>query len=65
MIIVQTVHAHGDEITYLTRIFAAAAVTGAHHLVVNDDVDAVGAMPPLAEAIIDHGHIHRLQCLGS
>lgn len=50
---------------YLTRVLAAAAVTGAHHLVINDDVDAIGSMPSLAEAIIDHGHVHCLQRLGS
>lgn len=50
---------------YLTRVLAAAAITGAHHLVINDDVDAIGSMPSLAEAIIDHGHVHCLQRLGS
>jgi len=62
---VQTVRAHDDESArYLTRVLAAAAITGAHHLVVDDDVDAVGPMPPFAHAIIDHGHVHRLQRLG-
>lgn len=63
--IVQTARAHDDEtVCYLTRVLAAAAVPGAHHLVINDDVDAVGPMPPFADAIIDHGHVHGLQRLG-
>jgi len=48
----------------LTRILTAATVTSAHHLVINDDVDAIGPMPSLAEAIIDHGHVYSLQRLG-
>lgn len=63
--IVQTVHTHDDETAYLTRILTAATVTGAHHLVINDDVDAIGPMPSLADAIIDHGHVYSLQRLGS
>lgn len=63
--IVQTVRTHGDESAHLTRILTAAAVTGAHHLVINDDVDAIGPMPPLTEAIIDHGNVYRLQRLRS
>lgn len=63
--IVQTVRTHDDEIAYLTRVLTATAITGAHHLVINDDVDTIGSMPSLADAIVDHGHIHCLQCLGS
>lgn len=63
--IVQTVRTHDDETAYLTRILTTATVTGAHHLVIDDDVDAIGPMPSFTEAIIDHGHVYSLQRLGS
>lgn len=35
------------------------------HLVVDDDADALGPVPPLAHPVVDHGHLHRLQRLGA
>lgn len=47
-------------INYLTGVFATISVSGTHHLVVDDDVDALGLVPVLALAIVDDGHVDHL-----
>jgi hypothetical protein len=54
-----------DSVIYLTGIFAAIPISGAHHFVVDDDVDAFGGVPVLALSVVDDGHIYHLQGLGS
>ena len=44
----------------LAGVPAAVVVAGAHHLVVDDDTDALVAMPPLALSVIDGGDIYYL-----
>ena len=49
----------------LTRVLATAVVTSAHHLVVDDHVNPLLPVPLLALPVVDHGHVHHLQGLGS
>ena len=49
---------------HLAGVLAAAPVAGAHHLVVDDDVDAVALVPLLTQPVVDDGHVHGLQGLG-
>jgi hypothetical protein len=48
---------------YLTRILSTASVSSAHHLIIDDDVDAIGFVPPLAESVVDDWHVDGLQGL--
>ena len=45
----------------LTGVFAAPVVAGADHLVVDDHVNTLIAMPTLAFAIFNHWNVHNLQ----
>ena len=45
----------------LTGVLAAVVVPGADHLVVDDHVDALPFVPPLALAVVDHRHVHNLK----
>ena len=45
----------------LAGVLAAVVVAGADHLVVDDHVDALPAVPPLALAVLDHRHVHNLK----
>lgn len=47
--------------THLTRVLRPFPVTGAHHLVVDYDVYAVGLVPPLALSVVDDRHVDGLQ----
>lgn len=49
--------------THLARILRTFPVTGAHHLVVDDHVYAVGLVPPLALSVVDDRHVDGLQRL--
>lgn len=51
--------------THLTRVLSAGSVSRAHHLVVDDNVNAVRTMPSLAYPIVDNGHVDGLQCFRS
>ena len=44
----------------LARVLASVVVAGAHHLVVDDDPDALVAMPALALAVLDRGNVNNL-----
>jgi hypothetical protein len=44
----------------LARVLASVVVAGAHHLVVDDDPDALVAMPALALAVVDGGNVNNL-----
>ena len=48
----------------LAAVLAAPIVAGAHHLVVDDHVDPLLPVPLLALPVVDHGHVHHLECLG-
>ena len=50
---------------YLARISSAEPVASAHHLVVNDDVDAFACVPVLALAVINDGNVDHLECFRS
>ena len=45
----------------LAGVLAAVVVPGADHLVVDDHVDALPPVPPLALPVLDHGHVHHLK----
>lgn len=47
----------------LAGVLASLIVARAHHLVVDDNVNPVGSMPPLANAIVYYRNVHRLQSL--
>lgn len=49
----------------LARVLATVAIARAEHLLVDDHVDAVLPVPALADSVLDHGHIHGLQRLGT
>ena len=48
----------------LAAVLASRVVTGADHLVVDDDVDPLLPVPLLTLPVVDHGDIHHLQRLG-
>lgn len=50
-------------VTHLARILRSFSVTGAHHLVVDYNVYAVGLVPPLALSVVDDRHVDGLQRL--
>ena len=50
---------------YLAGISSTEPVSGAHHFIVNDDVDAFACVPIFALAVVDDGNVDDLQCLGS
>ena len=45
----------------LAGVLAAVVVPGADHLVVDDHVDALPTVPPLALAVLYHRHVHHLK----
>ena len=47
----------------LTAVFAPAVVAGAHHLVVDDHVDALVAMPTFTLTIVNHGNVNHLKII--
>jgi len=49
----------------LAGVLAPVAVSRTEHLLVDDHVDPVLPMPALADPVFDHGHIHRLERLGT
>ena len=51
--------------SYLARILATVDVAGAHHLLVDDDVDALLTVPLLTHVAVDDGNVDHLQLLGS
>jgi len=49
--------------THLARILRSFPVTGAHHLVVDYNVYAVGLVPPLALSVVDDWYVDGLERL--
>ena len=45
----------------LAGVLATPIVASADHLVVDDDIDAFVAMPPLAFSVVNHWHIYHLE----
>jgi len=50
-------------ITHLARILRSFPVTGAHHLVVDYNVYAVGLVPPLALSVVNDWYVDGLERL--
>jgi hypothetical protein len=48
---------------YLAGILTASPVSCTHHLIIDDNIDAVGLVPAFTEAVVYHWHIHSLQSL--
>ena len=47
----------------LARVLAPVVVAGAHHLVVNDHINALVSVPTLALAVVNHRNIHSLKVI--
>ena len=45
----------------LAGVLAAVVIPSAHHLVVDDDIDALVPMPLLALSVVYHRDVHHLQ----
>lgn len=52
---------HPLAVEYLAGVPPSVLVPGAHHLVVDADVDALLPVPRLAHRVVDHRHVHELQ----
>lgn len=48
---------------HLAGILTPSPISCTHHLIIDDDIDAVGLVPAFTQSIVYHWHIHSLQSL--